>query len=187
MTEGNYGGCGKLHTLDWLLFLGYVLFLKLRLVLKLSIEIENFILNSPEHARSFRGNLQSNHKRQAQYLLGSIVFHLSKGENVRYSKSEVEPTPAETCSMLEKIFWCKSSVFSSEAKANHQEILQRKKKSQIANFEKPVSSPASLMKTIRFCPNIIHPYFKTKKSQISNQNWPPSPSASITEHLFFRP
>ena len=36
MTEGNFGGCGKLHTLDWLLFLGSILFLKLRLVLKLS-------------------------------------------------------------------------------------------------------------------------------------------------------
>ncbi len=37
MTEGNLWGCGKLHALDWLFFLGYVPFLKLRLVLKLSI------------------------------------------------------------------------------------------------------------------------------------------------------
>ena len=37
MTEGNFERCGKLHTLDWLFFLGYVAFLKLRLVLKLSI------------------------------------------------------------------------------------------------------------------------------------------------------
>ena len=35
MTEGNFGRCGKLHTLDWLFFLGYVLFLNLLLVLKL--------------------------------------------------------------------------------------------------------------------------------------------------------
>ena len=31
MTKGNFGRCGKLHALDWLLFLGCVLFLKLRL------------------------------------------------------------------------------------------------------------------------------------------------------------
>ena len=36
MTEGNFWGCGKLHALDWLFFLGYVPFLELRLVLKLS-------------------------------------------------------------------------------------------------------------------------------------------------------
>ncbi len=37
MNEGTFGGRGgKLHTLDWLIFLGYVLLLKLRLVLKLS-------------------------------------------------------------------------------------------------------------------------------------------------------
>ncbi len=37
MTEGNFGGCGKLDTLDWLFFLGSIPFFKLRLVLKLSI------------------------------------------------------------------------------------------------------------------------------------------------------
>ena len=36
MTERNFARCGKLHTLNWLFFLGYVPFLKLRLVLKLS-------------------------------------------------------------------------------------------------------------------------------------------------------
>ncbi len=40
MTEGNFGGCGKLDILDWLFFLGYVPFLKLRLVLKLSNMIQ---------------------------------------------------------------------------------------------------------------------------------------------------
>ncbi len=29
MTEGNFGGCGKLHALDWMFFLGYVPFLEL--------------------------------------------------------------------------------------------------------------------------------------------------------------
>ncbi len=38
MTRGNFGRCGKLHTLDWLFFSGFVRFLKLRLVLKLSID-----------------------------------------------------------------------------------------------------------------------------------------------------
>ncbi len=36
MTEGNFGRCGKLHTLDWLFFLGYVPFPELRFMLKLS-------------------------------------------------------------------------------------------------------------------------------------------------------
>ncbi len=36
MTEGNFGRCGKLHVWDWQFFLGYVPFLELRLVLKLS-------------------------------------------------------------------------------------------------------------------------------------------------------
>ncbi len=36
MNEGNFWGCAKFHALDWLFFLGYVPFLKLHLVLKLS-------------------------------------------------------------------------------------------------------------------------------------------------------
>ncbi len=36
MIGGNFGVCGKLHALDWLFFLGYIPFLELRLVLKLS-------------------------------------------------------------------------------------------------------------------------------------------------------
>ena len=43
MTESNFGRCGKLHTLDWLLFLSYVPFLNLRLVLKLSNESQNHV------------------------------------------------------------------------------------------------------------------------------------------------
>ena len=36
MTEGNFWGCGKMHALDWLFLLGYVPFLELRFMLKLS-------------------------------------------------------------------------------------------------------------------------------------------------------
>ncbi len=35
ITEGNFWGCSKLYAWDWLFFLRYVLFLELRLLLKL--------------------------------------------------------------------------------------------------------------------------------------------------------
>ncbi len=41
MTKGDFWGCGKLRALDWLFFLGYVLFLELRLVLCLISEFLN--------------------------------------------------------------------------------------------------------------------------------------------------
>ena len=52
MTEGNFWGCGKMHALDWLFFLGYVPFLELRFMLKLSNGTRSFVRFEQGRSRS---------------------------------------------------------------------------------------------------------------------------------------
>ena len=52
ITEGNFGGCGKLHTSDWLFVLGDVPFPELRLVLKLSYATERRNQTKQSESRS---------------------------------------------------------------------------------------------------------------------------------------
>ncbi len=76
MTEGNFGGCGKLDTLDWLFFLGYGPLLNLHLVLKLSNMIAP---GQASHLQVFRacgidGLLATMDTKQQFWLFLNVVF-----------------------------------------------------------------------------------------------------------------
>ena len=87
-TEGNYCGCGNLHTSDWLFFLRYVLFLELRLVQKLYHHNDSRDRpNCPSAADSLVGTMESTEKFMRQFTWWCLQFSqsvLTAGVGLRF-------------------------------------------------------------------------------------------------------